>query len=159
MADRIPPFGLTFGIGIHTCFGRDIAGGLGQGKDPSQAPHYGTLTNLLKSLLQHHARQDPGNPPVPDAATERPTGVNTDCSLVAPFQQRRLDVTEREATQADTIRLAIESEIFNGSLYQAPHWRKVVLPLDLVYHERLFVKRSRSSCKPVSYPNLPTDEP
>jgi hypothetical protein len=72
VADRIPPFGLTFGIGIHTCFGRDIAGGLGQGKDASQAPHYGTLTNLLKSLLHHHARRDPNNPPVPDTATERP---------------------------------------------------------------------------------------
>jgi len=72
VGDRIPPFGLTFGIGIHTCFGRDIAGGLGQGKDASQAPHYGTLTNLLKSLLRHHARQDPNEPPVPDAATERP---------------------------------------------------------------------------------------
>jgi hypothetical protein len=72
VADRIPPFGLTFGIGIHTCFGRDIAGGLGEGQDPSQAPHYGTLTNLLKSLLRHQARQDPDNPPVPDTATERP---------------------------------------------------------------------------------------
>ena len=72
VADRIPPFGLTFGIGIHTCFGRDIAGGLGQGKDASQAPHYGTLTNLLKSLLQHRARQDSLNPPVADTATERP---------------------------------------------------------------------------------------
>ena len=71
VADRIPAFGLTFGIGIHTCFGRDIAGGLGQGKEASQAPHYGTLTNLLKSLLQHHARLDPLNPPVADTATER----------------------------------------------------------------------------------------
>ena len=49
----------------------DAPGGLGQGKEASQAPHYGTLTNLLKSLLQHHARLDPLNPPVADTATER----------------------------------------------------------------------------------------
>ena len=72
IAHRIPPFGLTFGIGIHTCFGRDIAGGLGQTKDAAQAPHIGTLSNLLKSLLANHARPDPEAPPVADTATERP---------------------------------------------------------------------------------------
>jgi cytochrome P450 len=71
IAHRIPPFGLTFGIGIHTCFGRDIAGGLGQTKDAAQAPHIGTLSNLLKSLLANHARPDPEAPPVADLATER----------------------------------------------------------------------------------------
>jgi cytochrome P450 len=92
VADRIPPFGLTFGIGIHTCFGRDIAGGLGQGKDASQAPHYGTLTNLLKSLLQHHARPDPLNPPVADTGTERPN-----------WGQYRLLIGDRPAPQEITL--------------------------------------------------------
>lgn len=72
VADRIPPFGLSFGIGIHTCFGRDIAGGLGTSKEAGQAPHLGTLTNLLKNLLQYHARPDPAKPPVADSGTERP---------------------------------------------------------------------------------------
>ena len=72
VAHRIPTFGLTFGIGIHTCFGRDIAGGLGDAKTPDQSPHLGTLTNLLKSLLRHDARPDPARPPVTDTATERP---------------------------------------------------------------------------------------
>ena len=71
IAHRIPPFGLTFGIGIHTCFGRDIAGGLGQPRDAAQALHIGTLSNLLKSLLANHARPDPDAPPVADTATER----------------------------------------------------------------------------------------
>ena len=53
VAARIPPFGLSFGIGIHTCFGRDIAGGLGNTKTEGEAPHLGTLTNLLKNLMQH----------------------------------------------------------------------------------------------------------
>ena len=72
VTERIPPFGLSFGIGIHTCFGRDIAGGLGDAKAEGEAPHLGTLTNLLKTLMQHNARLDPANPPVADANTERP---------------------------------------------------------------------------------------
>jgi cytochrome P450 len=72
VAKRIPPFGLSFGIGIHTCFGRDIAGGLGDAKTEGEAPHLGTLTNLLKNLMQHDARPDPANPAVADAGTERP---------------------------------------------------------------------------------------
>lgn len=72
VASRIPPFGLTFGIGIHTCFGRDIAGGLSNAKHPDQVLHLGTLTHLLKSLLQHDARPDPERAPVADNATERP---------------------------------------------------------------------------------------
>jgi hypothetical protein len=72
VANRIPPFGLSFGIGIHTCFGRDIAGGLGDAKTEGEAPHLGTLTNLLKNLMQHDARPDPASPAVADAGTERP---------------------------------------------------------------------------------------
>ena len=84
IAHRIPPFGLTFGIGIHTCFGRDIAGGLGQVKDAAQAPHIGTLSNLLKSLLAHHARPDPEAPPVADTATERPNWGSYPLLIGAP---------------------------------------------------------------------------
>ena len=84
IAHRIPPFGLTFGIGIHTCFGRDIAGGLGQTKDAAQAPHIGTLSNLLKSLLAHHARPDPEAPPIADTATERPNWGSYPLLIGAP---------------------------------------------------------------------------
>ena len=86
IANRIPPFGLTFGIGIHTCFGRDIAGGLGQTKDVAQAPHIGTLSNLLKSLLANHARPDPEAPPVADTATERPNWGSYPLLVGAPTQ-------------------------------------------------------------------------
>ena len=84
IAHRIPPFGLTFGIGIHTCFGRDIAGGLGQTKDAAQAPHIGTLSNLLKSLLANHARPDPEAPPIADTATERPNWGSYPLLIGAP---------------------------------------------------------------------------
>lgn len=72
IAPRIPPFGLTFGIGIHTCFGRDIAGGLGNASEPGQSPHIGTLSNLLKNLLSHNARPNPALPAQLDDGTERP---------------------------------------------------------------------------------------
>ena len=72
VAPRIPPFGLTFGIGIHTCFGRDIAGGLGNTSEPGQSPHIGTLSNLLKNLLSHNARPNPALSAQLDDGTERP---------------------------------------------------------------------------------------
>ena len=72
VAPRIPPFGLTFGIGIHTCFGRDIAGGLGNASEPRQSPHIGTLSNLLKNLLSHNARPNSALHAELDDGTERP---------------------------------------------------------------------------------------
>ena len=72
VAPRIPPFGLTFGIGIHTCFGRDIAGGLGNASEPGQSPHIGTLSNLLKNLLSHNARPNSALHAELDDGTERP---------------------------------------------------------------------------------------
>jgi cytochrome P450 len=93
VVSRIPPFGLTFGIGIHTCFGRDIAGGLGNAKDPDQAPHLGTLTNLLKSLLQHDARPDPARPPVADTSTERPNWGSYPLLIGAPHSANTMGVT------------------------------------------------------------------
>ena len=89
IAHRIPPFGLTFGIGIHTCFGRDIAGGLGQAKDAGQAPHIGTLSNLLKNLLANHARPDPKMPPVADTATERPNWGSYPLLIGAPAKDKQ----------------------------------------------------------------------
>ena len=45
---------------------------VGNAKAEGDAPHLGTLTNLLKNLMQRDARPDPANPPVADANTERP---------------------------------------------------------------------------------------
>lgn len=70
--DRVPPYALTFGVGLHTCFGRDLAGGALPGPDTEPATHHlGTVTSLIKSLFEHNARPDPQNPPVKDPGTER----------------------------------------------------------------------------------------
>lgn len=69
---RVPPYGLTFGVGVHTCFGRVLAGGgiPNADTDPDEH-HYGTLTSLLSSLFMHKLRPDPDNSPILDPDTER----------------------------------------------------------------------------------------
>lgn len=55
-----PPYGLTFGVGIHTCLGRDLAAGVvaKEGADPKTHP-YGTVTALALALIAANARPDP----------------------------------------------------------------------------------------------------
>ena len=72
VAGKVPSFGLTFGVGVHTCFGRDLAGGSLPGRNLDPDKHYfGTLTNLMRSLLSHDIRPDPDNAPVADDTTVR----------------------------------------------------------------------------------------
>lgn len=72
VAARKPPYGLTFGVGVHTCFGRELAGGALPTADTEPGSHpIGTVTNLLKTLLLHGATPDPANPPVADEDTQR----------------------------------------------------------------------------------------
>ena len=72
VASRVAPYGLTFGVGLHTCFGRELAGGSlpGNVKDLSKH-HLGTITSLLKSLYRHNVKRDPDNAPTTDRDTIR----------------------------------------------------------------------------------------
>jgi cytochrome P450 len=67
-----PPYGLTFGVGMHTCLGRELAAGVVPkvGADPSNH-QYGTVTALARALLAAGARPDPTNPPQRDARIAR----------------------------------------------------------------------------------------
>lgn len=61
-----PPYGLTFGVGIHTCLGRELAAGAVAKAGTDPATHqYGTVTSLARALLAAGARPDP------DRAAER----------------------------------------------------------------------------------------
>ena len=72
ISGKVPSFGLTFGVGVHTCFGRDLAGGSLPGKNSDPDKHYfGTLTNLMRSLLSYDIRPDPDNAPIADETTVR----------------------------------------------------------------------------------------
>jgi len=72
LVGRTPPYGLTFGVGVHTCFGRDLAGGAPPKSDTApELHHYGTVTSLLRNLFEHDVRPDPESLPVLDSATQR----------------------------------------------------------------------------------------
>jgi len=66
------PWGLTFGVGIHTCLGRDLDGGTAQKGRCDPATHqYGIIALLVRALLDHGAVVDAANPPQEDETTER----------------------------------------------------------------------------------------
>lgn len=68
-----PPFGHTFGTGVHTCLGRDLDGGIVPRADADPRTHqYGTITLFLRDLFGRGARQDPDDPPRPATHTARP---------------------------------------------------------------------------------------
>ena len=82
-ADKFNPFrelgpqqnlwGLTFGIGLHLCFGRDLDGGLIPEKDTNPNEHqFGIVTLLIKKLFEHNVQRDPYKRPKEDEKTERP---------------------------------------------------------------------------------------
>ena len=65
--------GLAFGIGLHTCLGRELDGGIvaRPGTDPAEA-QLGIVTLILVELLRHGARTIRDDPPQRDADTSRP---------------------------------------------------------------------------------------
>ena len=70
--EKVAPYGLSFGMGIHTCFGRDLAGGAIPTSESDVATHhFGTLTSLMRNLYELNARPDPERAPVPDEQTQR----------------------------------------------------------------------------------------
>ena len=73
LPEGIPPWGLTFGIGVHTCLGRDLDGGLLPRADADPATHqYGIVPLLVRALLERQARPDPDAKALPASHTERP---------------------------------------------------------------------------------------
>jgi cytochrome P450 len=69
----VMPAGLAFGIGMHTCLGRELDGGVAAkpGSDPS-THQFGIVPLLVIRLLQLGARPDPEGQPEMDAKTVRP---------------------------------------------------------------------------------------
>lgn len=66
-------WGLTFGIGLHMCFGRDLDGGVIPDKKTDPINHqYGVVTLLIKKLFEHNVQNDPDCEPEWDIKTERP---------------------------------------------------------------------------------------
>lgn len=73
LPEGVPPWGLTFGTGLHTCLGRDLDGGLAAREDTDPDTHqYGIVPLFIQALLAHKARPDPQRPPAPAHDTQRP---------------------------------------------------------------------------------------
>ncbi len=67
------PSGLAFGIGLHTCLGRELDGGVPARPGTDPATHqYGIVALLVIRLLAMGARPIAEDPPTPDTHTRRP---------------------------------------------------------------------------------------
>jgi len=71
---RANRFGLSFGIGVHNCLGRDIDAGLPQTAQTDPAAHqYGTVTLLTRYFIDALCADfSADNPPLADPDTSRP---------------------------------------------------------------------------------------
>ncbi|MEE8306131.1 MAG: cytochrome P450 [Gammaproteobacteria bacterium] len=66
-------YGLSFGLGMHACIGRNLAAGVIPRADTRpEDRQFGTITLIAQSLLNHGVRPDPIHPPAMDTKTERP---------------------------------------------------------------------------------------
>ncbi len=73
LPEGVPPWGLSFGVGVHTCLGRDLDGGLLPRADTDPATHqYGIVPLLVATLFARGARADPRQPATRADHTERP---------------------------------------------------------------------------------------
>ena len=72
LAPRVPPYGLSFGLGMHACLGLNLAAGSlpKPDTDPTEH-HYGTIAMIVRTLLDHHARPAPDAEPGKDTTTAR----------------------------------------------------------------------------------------
>ena len=68
----VPPYGLSFGKGMHACIGVNLAAGVVPKKDSDPASHqYGIITLIAKKLLEYGVTPDKNNPGVVDTSTAR----------------------------------------------------------------------------------------
>ncbi|GGM20766.1 cytochrome P450 [Dactylosporangium sucinum] len=61
---RTTAYGLAFGDGAHTCLGRQVAVGAGNGSVDRDDVPAGVLTRLLQEVLRYEPAIDPADPPV-----------------------------------------------------------------------------------------------
>ncbi|MGL6042663.1 MAG: cytochrome P450 [Sandaracinobacteroides sp.] len=70
--EGVMPSGLSFGIGLHSCLGRELDGGtlVRPGTDPD-SHQYGIVAMLMARLFELGSRTDPADPPTRDPKTIR----------------------------------------------------------------------------------------
>lgn len=71
-APDVPPWGTSFGTGMHACIGQDMAAGTLHDPDAASAVQlFGLVPVALQAVLAMGVRVDPENPPELDALTSR----------------------------------------------------------------------------------------
>ena len=66
-------YGLSFGLGMHSCIGRNLAAGVNSKPDTDpNNHHYGTVTMIIRKLISCNAIPDINKPPRMDEKTKRP---------------------------------------------------------------------------------------
>ncbi len=73
LPERIPAYGLSFGLGMHACIGQELAAGLVFADDSTFEDHlFGLVPEAVQTMFDHHVRPDPDDPPEMDPSTTRP---------------------------------------------------------------------------------------
>lgn len=70
IVEGVPPWGLSFGHGAHSCLGKELAGGL-EPDDELEHHLLGTVAMMSGAMLRAGARPDPDDPATLDPATTR----------------------------------------------------------------------------------------
>lgn len=71
------PYGITFGVGVHSCLGKNLAAGdLPTPNTNPETHQLGTVTLLARAFLAHGARPDPSATAEQDLSTERETWLS-----------------------------------------------------------------------------------
>ena len=69
----VPEYGLSFGLGMHACIGKELAAGiLNENSSDSDSHLNGVVTLAVQSMLANGCRPDPNDPPQMNASTSRP---------------------------------------------------------------------------------------
>lgn len=69
----VPPYGLSFGSGMHACIGQVLAAGLlAREGDVADDHLFGLVPEAVQALFDAGARPDPDDPPEMDESTTRP---------------------------------------------------------------------------------------
>ncbi|PKB67343.1 MAG: cytochrome [SAR202 cluster bacterium Io17-Chloro-G4] len=73
LPSSVPEHGLSFGLGMHACIGKDLAAGiLSRESSDSESHLNGVVTLAVNSVLADGCRPDPGDPPEMNPSTSRP---------------------------------------------------------------------------------------
>lgn len=74
LAEGLPPYGLSFGGGMHACIGQVLAGGHVPGEDGvgGDAHLYGLVSGAVQATFDAGVRSHPAEEPARDANTKRP---------------------------------------------------------------------------------------